>query len=145
VPLHPRHIKKHHSFASILDTRRERFGDFEQRFLGRALALAVAAAGDQLRHERARLGEREAGADSFRPRAPRRRYDVRVVAVSFDDGHRLLAKLRLAAQPRREREHRNEKTGEADHDGTADRRPRTADVRASEAVLSPVEVLSPES
>ena len=53
--------------------------------------------------------------NSFLARAPSRRDDVRVVAVSFDDGHRFVQQLRLAAQPGGERKHRDEEAGDARH------------------------------
>jgi hypothetical protein len=116
MPLHPRHIEKDHAFAGIFDARRKRLGYFEQRFLRGALALGIAAAGDELRQERARLRQREAGLDSLLPRPPRGSDDMGVAAVPFHDTDRLVEQIGLAAQPRREDEHRYVEAGQAGHE-----------------------------
>jgi hypothetical protein len=97
MPLHPRHVDKHDSFAGIFDARGERFRHFEQRFLRGALAFGVAWAGDQLGDDRARLRQRHAGNDSFRSCATRGRDDMGVLRVAVDDGQRFLQQIGLAA------------------------------------------------
>ena len=82
-------------FASVFDPRGECFGDFEQRFLRGALAFGVAAAGDEFRHDRARLRQRQSGTDAFRARATCRGDDMRVVAIAFDDPDRFVEQIGL--------------------------------------------------
>ena len=108
-------VDEDEAVAGILDARRERLRRLEQRLLRRPLALGVAAAGDELRQDRARLREGLPGVDAVLPRTPRRREDVRRAAVSLHDGRGLGEELRLAPQPRREREERDEKAGDASH------------------------------
>ena len=54
--------------------------------------------------------------NAFLPCAPCRCDDVRVVAVPFDDADRFVEQIGLAAQPRRQRKHRNVETGQAGHE-----------------------------
>src|SRR5262249_58244500 len=53
-----------HSLAGVFDSGGEGFGDFEEGFLGGALALEVAGAGEESRVDRAGLRESHAGLDS---------------------------------------------------------------------------------
>ena len=100
------------AFARVLDPRRERLRSLEQGLLRRALALGIASARDELRHARPSLRERHAGLDSRAARLARGRDDARRVAVALDDCDRLFLQLRLAAQPRRQREQRDEEAGD---------------------------------
>ena len=79
------------------------------------LAGGVARAGEEVREERARLREREAGADAGAPGLPRRGDDARGRAVALADGDGLVGERRLPAQPRGEGEERHDEAGEA-HD-----------------------------
>jgi hypothetical protein len=100
------------SFGGVFDSRRESFGDFEEGFLGGALALEVAGSGEESRVDRAGLGKCHAGLDSGLSRLACRGDDPRGVAVAFEDGGRLAAQVRLAAKARGEREERDEEAGE---------------------------------
>ena len=103
------------ALAAVLDARRDRPGRVEERLLRGPLARGVARAGEEVREERARLREREAGADAGAPRLPRRGDDARGRAVALADGDGLVGERRLAAQPRGEGEERHDEAGEA-HD-----------------------------
>ena len=114
--LHAGHIDKDQAVAGVFEAWGKGLGDLEQRFLRGALALGVAAAGDELGQDRSSLGERQARTDAFLSRSPRRCHDMRVVAVPLDDRNRFLEQIRLASQSRREREQRDEKTSDTGHD-----------------------------
>src|SRR5262249_26229142 len=102
----PFQVRIRHSLPRVLDARRKRLGDFQQRLLRGALALTIAAASDQLRDAGARLGQRHAGLDAGLTRFTRRGDHASGVAVALEDREILVLELGLATQPRREREER---------------------------------------
>ena len=109
------HVHPGEALAAVLDARRDRAGRVEQRLLRGALARGVARAGEEVREERARLRQREAGADAGAPRLARGGDDARGRAVALADGDGLVGERRLAAQPRGEGEEGHDETGKA-HD-----------------------------
>ncbi len=115
MPLHPRDVGEDDAVARVFEARREGLRHFQQHLLRRLLAGDVAVARDELRHDRARLRERHAGADRFLTRPPRGRHDMHMRAAPFDDHQRLFAQIGLGAQPRRQWEQRNEKAGQPGH------------------------------
>ena len=108
----PLQIQIHHPLPLVLHARRKHLRHFEQRLLRRALALAVASAGDELGDEGARLGQRHAGLDARAARLARGGDDPRGAAVALAHGDGLVLQLRLAAQARGEGEERDEEAGD---------------------------------
>ena len=108
----PVELEVRDAVSPVLDARRKGLGDFEQGFLRRALAGAVASAGEELREDRARLGQRHAGLDARAPRLAGRGDDAGGTAVALADGDGLVLQLGLAPQPRRQGKERDVEAGE---------------------------------
>ncbi len=100
------------AFGGVFDSWGEGVGDFEEGFLGGALAFEVSGAHRQAGADRAGLGERHSGLDAFLACAARGGDDAGGVAVAFEDGDGFAFQVRLAAQARGEGEERDVEAGE---------------------------------
>jgi hypothetical protein len=100
------------AFSGVFDSWRKGVGDFEEGFLGGALAFAVAGSGEEFGEEGAGLRERHAGLEAFFARLARRGDDPGGVAVAFEDGDGFAFQVRLAAQARGEGEEGDVEAGE---------------------------------